>query len=99
MGEGNPQALTDALRTLVTDAPRRLRMGRQARAFVESEFDGGQQIARHAALYRGLAEAWEREPERAAACWLSDDYLAQVQNTLLSPPVEKWKAVKSTVRR
>jgi len=52
----SPQALAHAIRCLLCDPARLLRMGRAARAQVEKEFDMRQVVVKYETLYRELLE-------------------------------------------
>jgi glycosyltransferase involved in cell wall biosynthesis len=52
----SPPALAEAIHTLLADRGLRLRMGRAARAMVESEYDWGNVHDQWVALYRRVRE-------------------------------------------
>lgn len=54
---GNPQALAQAIRTVIADPEQARRMGEAGRARVETQFTAAAMIERYAALYESLAEA------------------------------------------
>jgi len=51
---GDVNALADAILELLTDPPRRMQLGRAARAMVESEFTPAREIERNLEIYRSL---------------------------------------------
>ncbi|MCP3986889.1 MAG: glycosyltransferase family 4 protein [bacterium] len=75
--------LTEAMRALL-DRERRLRFGRQARDFVESNFDLKSQVDQHLAIYEKVVTTTRSDPEWKVHNWLPDDYSALVDCTLLA---------------
>ncbi|MAE95149.1 MAG: hypothetical protein CL910_10855 [Deltaproteobacteria bacterium] len=77
------EPLTDAIRTLL-DRDLRLKLGRQARAFVDAHFNLQRQIDQHVAIYEKVVTQTRSDPEWKVANWLPDDYTALVDCTLLA---------------
>lgn len=77
------EPLTEAIRTLL-DRDLRLKLGRQARSFVEAHFTLQSQIDQHVAIYEKVVTQTRSDPEWKVANWLPDDYSSLVDCTLLA---------------
>ncbi|MCP5055170.1 MAG: glycosyltransferase family 4 protein [bacterium] len=75
--------LTEAIEALM-DRERRLRFGRQARDFVEANFNIKSQVDQHLAIYEKVVATTRSDPEWKVHNWLPDDYSALVDCTLLA---------------
>jgi len=75
--------LTEAIEALM-DRERCLRFGRQARDFVDTNFNLKSQISQHLAIYEKVVAKTRSDPEWKVHNWLPDDYSALVDCTLLA---------------
>lgn len=75
--------LTEAMLALL-DRERRLRFGRQARTFVDAQFDLKSQVDQHLAIYEKVVTTARSDPEWKVRNWLPDDYSELVDCTLLA---------------
>ncbi len=75
--------LTAAIEQLL-DRDLRLRLGREARAFVDENFNLQRQVDQHVAIYEKVVTQTRSDPEWKVRNWLPDDYSALVDCTLLA---------------
>jgi glycosyltransferase involved in cell wall biosynthesis len=76
--------LEAALRKLVDDPAYRLRLGRQARAFVEEHFNLDRQVEQHLAIYEKVVARAAADPEWKRRNWLPEDYYELIDRTILA---------------
>lgn len=81
--EREVEPLTRAMERLL-DRETRLRLGRQARAFVDENFNLQRQVDQHVAIYEKVVTQTRSDPEWKVRNWLPDDYSNLVDMTLLA---------------
>ena len=76
--------MEQSLRKLVDDKETRLRLGLQARRFVEENFSLDRQVEQHQAIYEKVVGRAAADPEWKRRNWLPDDYYDLIDRTILA---------------
>lgn len=82
--EAAVEPLTRALEQLVGDRALRLRMGRQARTFVDEHFNLARQVESHLAIYEKIVAQAAADPDWRSRNWLPERYTELASRALLA---------------
>jgi general stress protein YciG len=86
--EAAVEPLSAALDRLVSDRALRLRMGRQARSFVDRHFNLRRQVEQHVTVYEKVVAQAAADPDWRTRAWLPAGYPARAARALLAHGIQ-----------